>query len=103
MQLAAGAATELLTPDQIKARYPFYTVDDLVLGSINTRDEGYFDGSTVFEWWRRQARERGVEYVTAEVVALTRNMALDYAADRPHAWRNPGTVEALLYLLLVPA
>lgn len=73
LQLAAGAATELLTPDQIQQRYPFYNVDDLILGSINTRDEGYFDGSTVFEWWRRQARERGVEYVTNEVVELTRN------------------------------
>jgi len=75
VQLAAGAATELLTPDQIKARYPYYNVDDLILGSINTRDEGYFDGSTMFEWWRRQARERGVEYVTGEVVALTSNPA----------------------------
>lgn len=35
--------------------------------------------------------------------ALGTGDTLDYAADRPHAWRNPGTVEALLYLLLVPA
>ncbi len=73
VQRAAGAATELLTPDEIKRRYPFYNVDDLVLGSINTRDEGYFDGSTVFEWLRRMARERGVEYVTNEVVTLRKS------------------------------
>ncbi len=72
VQLAAGAETRLMTADQIKADYPFYYVDDIVLGSINRRDEGYFDGSTVFEWWRRQARERGVEYVTNEVVAITK-------------------------------
>jgi glycine/D-amino acid oxidase-like deaminating enzyme len=71
VQTALGAETRLLTPDQIKAEYPFYTVDDLTLGSINTKDEGYFDGSTVFDWFRRQAREAGVEYVADEVTAMT--------------------------------
>lgn len=73
VQLAAGAGTRLLTPEAIKAAYPFYAVDDLVLGSINTVDEGYFDGITVFDWFRRQSRERGVDYVANEVVAITRN------------------------------
>ena len=70
VQAAAGAGTRLLTPDQIKAEFPFYQVDDLLLGSLNTRDEGYFDGSTVFDWFRRKAREAGVEYVADEVVGL---------------------------------
>ncbi len=73
VQLAAGAATELLSADEIKARYPFYNVDDIVLGSINTVDEGYWDGAAVFEWWRRQAQERGVEYVSNEVVDINCN------------------------------
>ncbi len=75
VQAAAGAATQLMTPDQIKALYPFYNVDDIVLGSINRVDEGYFDGITVFDCWRRQSKDRGVEYIAAEVVALTRNAA----------------------------
>ncbi|MEM9211693.1 MAG: FAD-binding oxidoreductase [Pseudomonadota bacterium] len=75
VQRLAGAETELLTPDQIGARYPFYHVDDIVLGSINLKDEGYWDGGTVFEWWRRSARERGVEYIENEVVAITVNRA----------------------------
>jgi glycine/D-amino acid oxidase-like deaminating enzyme len=70
VQAAAGAGTRLLTPNQIKAEFPFMTVDDLVLGSLNTRDEGYFDGSTVFDWFRRKAREAGVDYVADEVVGL---------------------------------
>ena len=75
VQLAAGAGTRLLSPEQIKAEYPFYNVDDVVLGSINTVDEGYWDGITVFDWWRRKSREKGVEYVGNEVVAITRNAA----------------------------
>ena len=39
-QIAAGAATQLMSPEQIKAAYPFYNVDDIVLGSINLVDEG---------------------------------------------------------------
>ncbi|NNE80890.1 MAG: FAD-binding oxidoreductase [Silicimonas sp.] len=73
VQAAAGAATQLMTPDQIKAAYPFYNVDDIVLGSINLVDEGYWDGATVNDWWRRQSRERGIEWVENEVVAITRN------------------------------
>ena len=73
VQHAAGTATELLTADQIKAEFPFYTVDDIVLGSINRVNEGYWDGATVFDWWKRQARERGVEYITNEVVSMNKS------------------------------
>jgi glycine/D-amino acid oxidase-like deaminating enzyme len=73
VQLAAGAETELLTAEDIAARYPFYNVNDILLGSINTKDEGYWDGGVVFDWFRRSARERGVEYVQGEVVAMARD------------------------------
>lgn len=75
VQQAAGAATRLLSPDDILRDYPFYNVDDILLGSINTVNEGYFDGATVFDWFRRQSRERGVEYISGEVAAITRNPA----------------------------
>jgi glycine/D-amino acid oxidase-like deaminating enzyme len=73
VQVAAGAGTKLLTPAEIKAAFPFYQLDDIVLGSLNTVDEGYWDGITVFDWWRRSAREHGVEYIQNEVVAMTRD------------------------------
>ena len=75
VQIKAGAATQLMTPDQIKAAYPFYNVDDIVLGSINLVDEGFWDATAVFDWWRKSARARGVEYVENEVVAITKNAA----------------------------
>lgn len=75
IQLAAGAATQLMTPDEIRAAYPFYNVDDIILGSINLVDEGFWDATAVFDSWRRSARERGVEYIENEVVAITRNAA----------------------------
>ena len=75
VQLAAGAETQLMTADEIKAAYPFYNVDDIVLGSINLRDEGFWDATAVFDWWRKSARERGVEYIENEVIAMTKNPA----------------------------
>jgi len=75
VQHASGAATQLMTADEIKAAYPFYNVDDVLLGSINTVGEGFWDGMAVFDAWRRQAREKGVEYIENEVVAVNRNAA----------------------------
>jgi glycine/D-amino acid oxidase-like deaminating enzyme len=75
VQVATGAATKLMTADEIKAAYPFYNVDDIVLGSINTVGEGFWDATAVFDWWRKSARERGVEYIENAVVAMTRNAA----------------------------
>ncbi|WP_324753369.1 FAD-binding oxidoreductase [Roseovarius sp. Pro17] len=70
VQRAEGAETRLMTPDELAAEYPFYAVDDLVLGSINLKDEGYWDYMAVFDWWRRSARERGVEFLAGEVTAI---------------------------------
>jgi len=73
VQQLAGAATQLMSADEIKKAYPFYNTDDIVLGSINLVDEGYWDSTAVFDWWRRSAKERGVEYLHNEVVAMSLN------------------------------
>ena len=77
VQLEAGAATELLTPKQIKSRYPFYNIEDIKLGSINLINEGYWDSITAFEWLKNKAYENGIEYVENEVVEITRNKSGD--------------------------
>ena len=73
LQAKLGAGTAILTPDEISALYPFYHLDDIVLGALNTKDEGYFEGSTIFEWFRRSGRDAGVEAVENEVVAIGRD------------------------------
>ena len=71
VQVAAGAGTRLLTPAEIAEAYPFYALDDILLGSHNPCDEGYYDSMAVFEWLRRQAQERGVTYLENEVVEMS--------------------------------
>ncbi len=75
LQAACGAGTKFMTRDEIKRDYPFYQLDDIVGANHNLVDEGYFDGNTLFDWWKRSAREKGVEYLTNEVVAMTKNAA----------------------------
>jgi len=77
VQKNVGAATQLMSGEAITRTYPFYNVDDIILGSINRVDEGYWDGATVFNWWRRQSRERDVTYIQNEIVEFNRNPAVD--------------------------
>ena len=71
VQREAGAATRLMSPEEIAAEWPFYALDDIRLGSHNPVDEGWFDGAAMFDWWRRSAARLGVEYAADEVVGLT--------------------------------
>ena len=70
LQASLGAGTKLMSAAEIKADYPFYDVGDILRGSHNLVDEGYFEGSTMFEWWRRMARKAGVDYIQNEVAGL---------------------------------
>jgi glycine/D-amino acid oxidase-like deaminating enzyme len=73
IQAKLGAGTKHMTAEEIKADYPFYNLDDILVGNHNLIDEGYFDGNTLFDWWKHSARERGVEYLTNEVVAMAKS------------------------------
>jgi len=75
VQQACGAGTKYMSAEDIKRDYPFYNVDDIIGANHNLINEGYFDGGTVFDWWKRSAKERGAEYITNEVVAMTKNAA----------------------------
>lgn len=70
VQQSLGAGTRYMTRDEIQNDYPFYQLDDIVGANHNLVDEGYFDGNTLFDWWKRSARERGTEYIENEVVSM---------------------------------
>jgi glycine/D-amino acid oxidase-like deaminating enzyme len=74
-QIACGAGTKLMSAEEIAADYPFFNLDGILAGSHNLVDEGYFDGHTIFDWWKRRAREMGAEYISNEVVGMQKNKA----------------------------
>ncbi|MDC1121249.1 FAD-binding oxidoreductase, partial [Alphaproteobacteria bacterium] len=81
LQASLGAGTKILSADEIARAYPFYHLDDIILGSHNPHYEGYFDGAAIFDWWRRAAMQKGVTYRHDTVVGL------DHDAQRVKAVR----------------
>lgn len=75
MQAAEGAGTRILSREMLGEQFPFYNLDGIRIGSHNPVDEGYFDGGSMFDWWRRKARAGGVEFVSNEVTGISRDGA----------------------------
>lgn len=74
LQAKCGAGTKIMTPEELRRDYPFYYLDDIVAANHNLVNEGYYDGNTVFDWWKRSAREKGAEYIANQVVGMTKNV-----------------------------
>ena len=70
MQCGLGAATEVWTPDQAKARFPWLEVGDLTAASFGTRDEGWFDNMGLLAGFRAAAKAQGARFVSDEVTGL---------------------------------
>ena len=75
IQASLGAHTKHMSRDDIAAAYPFYMLDDIIAANHNLVDEGYFDGGTMFDWFKRMARRNGVEYIHDEVTSMALNAA----------------------------
>jgi glycine/D-amino acid oxidase-like deaminating enzyme len=71
MQRAEGAATEVLTPAGLAARFPWIETADLAAGSFGPRDEGWFDNMGLHGALKAAARAAGARFVAGEVVGLT--------------------------------
>ncbi|MEM8730296.1 MAG: FAD-binding oxidoreductase [Pseudomonadota bacterium] len=73
IQAEMGAATRLLDPADLSAAFPYLATDDILLASYGPSDEGYFDGGTMFDVWRRKAKDRGVVFRQGEVTGFGRD------------------------------
>lgn len=69
-QRALGAATQVLDPAAIAARFPWIETADLLAGSFGPRDEGWFDNMGLLAALRNAARAAGARFVRDEVVGL---------------------------------
>ena len=70
VQRAADADVALLAPDQLSARFPWLATGDIALGSLGLSGEGWFDGYSLLQAFRAQARVQGARYVVAEAVSF---------------------------------
>jgi glycine/D-amino acid oxidase-like deaminating enzyme len=72
VQKAEGVDVDLLTPQQLKARYDWMNMDDLVAGSLGNAGEGWLDAYSLMRGLRRKAIALGVVYKQAKLVKLNR-------------------------------
>lgn len=70
VQKREGCAVELLDRTALKARFPWISADGVALASHGTANEGWFDGPSLMQGFRRKARELGTTYVADEVVSF---------------------------------
>lgn len=82
VQKGEGCAVELLDKAALRARFPWISVDGVVLASHGTANEGWFDGPALMQAFRRKARELGAQYVADEVVGLEPNAVTLRSGDR---------------------
>ncbi|HEY6982214.1 FAD-binding oxidoreductase [Reyranella sp.] len=72
VQRGEGCAVELVEPAELARRFPWIATDGLVLASFGAANEGWFDGPSLMQAFRRAAQDRGAVYVADEVVGLGR-------------------------------
>lgn len=73
MQRSLGAATAVLTPAEIAARFPWIDVAGLHAGSFGPRDEGWFDNMGLVTGLKAAARAQGARFLRGRVVGLDRD------------------------------
>ena len=71
LQRSLGVDVALLDPDALAARYPWLSLQGLSLGSLGLSGEGWFDGWSVLQAFRRKAIACGARFVQAEAQALS--------------------------------
>ncbi len=72
VQTAHGADVALLTPAEVRARFPWLEVSDLAGASLGLSGEGWLDPYALLQGFRRKARSLGAVYVADEVVGMDR-------------------------------
>jgi glycine/D-amino acid oxidase-like deaminating enzyme len=108
IQQQLGVPSALLDPRQLVERFPWISAQGVALASIGLRDEGWFDGYSLLQAFRKKARSLGVRYVASEAAGFARHgdrvtavelkdgagIACDIAINAAGPWS--GKVAALL-------
>lgn len=79
IQRSLGCDVYMLTPSELKARFPSMRVDDLAGGVLSPRD-GWCDPYSLLQGFRKKALSLGVEYVVDRVTGLSLTQPRVHAA-----------------------
>jgi len=71
VQQQHGADVCLLNPAELKTRFPWLNVADIVAGCLGLSGEGWFDAHSLMHALRRAAEVQGAEFIQGKVTSLT--------------------------------
>ena len=92
MQRSLGAATEVLDPAALRARFPWLETEGVSAGSLGPRDEGFFDNMGLLSGMKNAARAAGARWLTDRVAALERDGDRITAAILAQGGRRPADI-----------
>eukprot|EP00164_Ancoracysta_twista_P016295 GFYU01027281.1.p1 GENE.GFYU01027281.1~~GFYU01027281.1.p1 ORF type:complete len:475 (-),score=124.85 GFYU01027281.1:138-1562(-) len=69
-QKSVDAHVVLLSPDELKEKYPWMNTDGIVLGSLGLDNEGWFDPYLLLSSFKKKAQSLGVDYIKGNVDGL---------------------------------
>ncbi len=72
VQRTHGVAVELLSPAALQERFPWLGIEDIALGSHGVSGEGWYDGYSVLQGFRRKASAQGARYLQAAATGFER-------------------------------
>jgi len=93
-QVAHGVRAEVLSPAEVKSRFPSINVDDLAL-AVYSPEDAWLDPHAALMGFRKKARSLGVTYVKDRVVRWSR----DGAVARDVTLDDGGTITADVFVL----
>ena len=70
IQKDCGAEVALLSPSEIKKRFPYMRTDDLEGGSLGIKNEGTLDAFSLMQGLKLRARHNGVQYLNDRVISI---------------------------------
>ena len=73
VQRRAGVDIALMEPARLAERFPWLSTEDLALGALGLSGEGWFDGYSLLQAFRRKARSLGAVYETASAIGFERD------------------------------
>ena len=60
VQASLNIPTKIIDAYNLSKKFPYLNVQDILAGSFNTHNEGYFDAMTMLHVWKKKATEKGV-------------------------------------------
>ncbi|XP_076454623.1 FAD-dependent oxidoreductase domain-containing protein 1-like [Babylonia areolata] len=84
MQRKHGAKIELLSKEQLAAKFPWLNTTGIEVGSHGTEGEGWFDPWLLVKALKQKNLSLGVKYVTGELESFETSTGDEYVTNDPH-------------------